>query len=178
MTRDEFILQRLKDEMSMYRVLFAVCVLAAVAGAALAAYAVVAGDVPNALPFLGMACGFGVTAYASKSKVDSLSPLHEQFKDDPTGLATRRDFPRETVLVIAGLQKRTKEYLQMTIAYGICSAMLLAGGIVIYAVSDWEDAQPLFIALGTLLVLGFVWLAVLAFQSFRNWRNVTELYGK
>ena len=174
MTRGEFVLQRLKDELAMYRVLFVVCVVAEIAALALMAYATFTGGIEGFLTFAGSALFFVFWGMACKGRRDSLAEIYREVGDDPAGIVDRRDFPKQTVLALVQLQRPTKEYLQLTIAYGICAVMLIAGAVLIYWVASWER-ELIFIGLGSLLLLGGFWLAVLTFQAARNWRTSKQL---
>ncbi len=156
----------------MYRVIFIICIAAVIAVVVMMVAAVAIGKPEGILVFASSGLFFIMWGLMSKSRCDQLGAVYRDVGDDPAGIVERHDFPKSTVLGLVSLQRPTKEYLQLTIAYGIMVPMMLAGAIVIYAVSEGE---LVFIALGSLLMLGFLWLAVLTFQSFRNWRMAKEL---
>lgn len=174
MTEGEFMLQRLKDELSMYRVLFVVCVAAGIASIVLMVVATSMRGPDGFFVFISFALFFASWGFTCKSKRDSLESAFRDVGDDPEGIISRHDLPKQTVLELAQLHHPTKTYLQLVIAYGLCAIMLLAGSVVIYVVA-FEERELVFAALASLLVLGFLWLAVLTFQSARNWRASKQL---
>ena len=171
--RGKFLLQRLKDELSMYRILYIACMVAAAACVVLAVAGLMMGrDISGAIPILGMLLFFIPWGLMCKKACVSLADIYAQVGDDPIGIVARHDFPRQTVLAIVELERPAKEYKALFLAYGFSFLLTLAGAIVLFLLVDGE---PVFIALSTFLLLISLWLGSLTFQAIRNYRTECQL---
>ena len=173
MTRDEFLYLSLKDNASMYRGLSIVYALAAIAAFIMAVCAIILKrDVFAALAVLAMGAGFVVACLSSRDTCKSYIDALEEIGDDPTGVNTCRTYSVKTAQLIASARLSAKELFGAIFAYGIIALSLLAGGIILFAISD---SSAVFAALGALLVFGSFLLGILSYRSFRSWRAAKEL---
>lgn len=174
MTRGEFLLQRLKDECSMYRVISIVCFVAAAASIALMVAVVATGKPEGLIPFAGMFLFFITYGLTGKKQSEGLAAVIDEVGDDPKAIVERHDLSKSTVLTIVNMQRPVKEYLQQFIAYGSCALMMLVLGILLIVFTQ-EYGEPVFWGFSALILLGALWLGVLAFQAIRNWRAAKQL---
>ena len=179
MTREDFILQRLKDDRAQYRVLFVVCVAAVIGSAILCAVMLASRAFGQAAAVLGMGATLGGYAAVNRSAHRSVAAAIQEIEEDPEGLAFPEDYSVATATVIEKALQSAKTYRQLFIAYGICGVMMVVLGLFLVAIMLDPDSMGLggesyiFAALGALLATGGVLLCVLSFQAARNAR-VTE----
>lgn len=173
MTRDELILQQLKTDARVYRVLFVVVVIAAAASVALGIFAI-ATDRPDGLfVFIPFALSFAGSAIPMNSRSKAAAGAVREIGDNPTDLDQYHDYSRETMSALRTAQHTTKEYLQLWVAYGICAVMMIGLGIMLLVLL-WGD-EPALLALAGLLAAGGVLLFVLAVESFLSWQMAKKL---
>lgn len=172
MTKDEFILYNLRDQRGMYRVIFLVCVGAAIAALVLGIVLIVMrGEWVGALTFASMMIFFAMQALTAKAQYESYDAALDEVGDEPAGIYLNRTYSASTVSLIAHSWLPAKTYFGQILAYGAC-ALLMYGmaPVVFYAAAEEESA--IFVALGALVVAGGIWLTILAAQAYRNWRAV------
>lgn len=174
MTRGEFLLQRLKDECGMYRVISIVCFAAAIASVALMIAVVATGKPEGVIPFAGMLIFFITYGLMSKKQCEGLAEVLDEVGNDPKAIVERHDLSKSTVLTIVSLQRPVKEYLQASIAYGSCALLMLGLGILMLVLTK-DEGEPILWGLSALVFLGALWLGVLGFQAVRNWRAAKQL---
>ena len=173
MTRDEFLYLNLKDNVSQYQVIFIMYAAAALAAAIMAVLAVAwLREYLAALMAVAMAAGFAFSAQGAKATRDEYAAALAEVGDDPTGMDTCRTYSVKTAKLIAQARAMTTGQFGAIWAYGIIAVMLYACSVVMFAISEggWG-----FVALGALLIAMGVWLTVLAYKSFRNWRAAKQL---
>ena len=151
----------------MYRVLFVVCIVAALGAAVLAVAMLVSGALGEALYVIGLGAGIGLAGAGFCASAKSLSRALDEVEADVEGLAYIEDYSVSTATVIEKLLLPAKTYFQLVVAYGASAAMMVVGGILIVVLAEGEKAL---VALGLLLLVGGLLVGVLAFKSFRNWK--------
>lgn len=176
MTRDEFILDQLESETRLYKALFVVLVIATAGAVATGVAAVVVGKPEGLLVFLSGAAGFAVNAFAMLSQSKSYATAREELGDNPVGLNKwHDDYSKDTMRVLAAIQRPTKTYLQQGIAYGVCGIMMLVGGVFLIVVLLNDDPEPVLLALSALLAAGGLLVCLLAVKAFRSWSVAKQL---
>ena len=150
----------------MNRVLFVVCIAAAIGAAVLAVAMLASGGIAEALSVIGLGAGIGLAGIGSYSSAKSLSQVLEEVESDVEGLAFIEDYSVSTATAIEKLMLPAKTYFQLFVAYGASAAMMVAGGILLVVLVEGEKAL---MALGLLLLVGGLLVGVLALKAFRNW---------
>lgn len=170
MTKDEFVLKRMRDDANLYKILCILDVCVVVAFLALYAFALMTGRAttqPGGILII-LAVALQLPAmfntrdrYAAAARelevaaVDSNAPV-----SDETYAAVER-------LVIAPKQLR-----QQLIAYGIMCPLLLAGAAVIIYVSE---GVVILVSSGVIMGLMGVALGILAYRAYRDLKVAKEL---
>lgn len=174
MTRGEFLLQRLKDECGMYKVLTIVCGISVIACVVMAVAAFIIGKLDGTIVFCTWVVFFVGYYRFTKSRWDGLAEALDEVGNDPVGIVERHDMSGSTALTIVELERPLKEYRQLSIAYGICAVMMLVLGtfLLVITISDHEVALS---AVASLMVVWGVWLSVLTYQAIRNLRAAKQL---
>ena len=176
MTREEYILQRLRDDRAQYRTLGIVCLAATVGAACLGIAMILGGGVGPAIATFSIGATLGGYYLVNRSSFRAVDAAVREIEADPEGLAFPEDYSVATATIIEKAQMPTKTYRQLTIAYGICGVMMVGLGIFLTVLmvdsfglgSDSENV--VFAVLGALLAAGGVLLCILAYQAARNAR--------
>ena len=181
MTREDFILTRLRDEYAMYRALFIVCVIAAIGGLVLCAAMIAGRGFAPALAGLSITVTLGGYAMAARGSCRSLAAALREIEADPEGLAFPEDYSVATATAIEKAQLPTKDYRAQAVAYLVTAAMMVAGGVFIIAMvgglfdMDFYDADFVFAILGSLLAAGGLLVGILGVKAMRNFNLAKRL---
>ena len=179
MTNDELLYRMLKENASLYRglafvwgALVVACIIMGIAAIALGK-----GFGP-VLYLTGAGVGFAITALSSWSQHKDFKAAVEEVGDDPTGLDTCRTYSAKTATAIARTRKDSKTLRQLWIAYGLLALTLLGFGCFFFYALFFmgiDDAEILFPACGSGLMIGGAIFIVLTVNAFVDWRAAKRL---
>ena len=173
MTKEEFILTRLRDEAAMYRGIGIVYMLCAVACVVMGvANSIINHENLTSVYLFGLAVMFGFMAAADWNVGKGYARALEEVEADPEGVAYPEDYSVRTASVVAKIQLPMKDYRSMFFAYGIIALMLFAGGAVIAGIYFYMEDNLLYLVVGIGTIFGGVLLAMLSAQAWRNWHAV------
>lgn len=172
MTRDEFIRNRMRDEMAMYRWLFRVSAAAVVGAAALAVAMLVTGGLLQALSVLSIGLTLLMYGVSARSQAASFQDALDEI-GDATDLAENVAFSLDTQNMILVVLMPAKQLQGMFIAYAVTTVMLLAGAITMFVLI--EDRELVFDLLGALLAAGGILMLILSVKTFRSWQGAKQL---
>ena len=174
MNADQFLYERLKQDVRLHRGMWIVLAVVAIA-------AVIAGIVGTAM---GKGVGGGITiivagasmglyAFVMRKIMQANQAALDEIGPDPTNLVDREDLSERTRGILNGLLLSRKEYRGQAIAYGIIALVMVAGAVVIIAVCI--GSEPGLLPFGGLLIVGAILLGQLSLQAARNLKTATKI---
>ncbi len=171
MTRDEFKLQRLKDDATMIRRTYPIFVACVIAFIVLSIYAFVAGKAPAGIGGTLIMASIALSLPSMKRRIESSDEAireYEAYIADPS--APLSDSTEEA---IAASDYPTSELLKGWIGLAFITFLLFAMGVFFWFLSEGE--QVWLIVLGTGSIIGGIIMCFPVMRLFRSWRTSKAL---
>lgn len=173
MNADEFLYERLKQDVRLHRGMWIVLTIVAIGAAIAGVVGLAMGkSVSGGVTMFCSAAAFGIYAFVMRAIMKSNMAVLDEIGDDPTGLIDRDDLSERSEGILMGLLLTQKEYRGQAIAYAAIAATMIAGAAIIILLGI---ESPEFLPFGVLLLIGSFLLIRLSVQAARNLKTAKVL---
>lgn len=165
-SRDEFLCSQIKSNCTLYKVLAVVYGVLTIAAVAMIVASVFIAESRGVAALVIIAISLAASTIIMNNQSAAFAKALEEIGPDPTGI-DEREFSLETRELIERSRLNSKSLSQLCIAYGILAATLFVFGAGLLALMIVGD-EPLFAAVGGLMVGGSVLLLTMTITAFRR----------